>query len=271
MPLTSDEIPWGADFATNSYADIHDAHYAWKVGANGATVLANGNAGPLLTVKSYGHGQFIWHGDIQPLIGHGGYDPSMYAYLVYRRAIEWAFQTLNVPIVKLSPMAISLRHCPFMVRHDFENDMSLISSIQSSAQFEKSLGIKGDYYFCTGALRTYTGSDRAAIISSLRSAVSNYGATIGSHNGGLKNPVNSSLTPADYDYWHWGPDEALDQSPSGYASGKGLLIRLYPHLLTGYRRLAGTESTMAGPAAVQQITARGPGPHRFSIQPVNRP
>ncbi|WP_157046190.1 Ig-like domain-containing protein [Geotalea uraniireducens] len=214
-PLTSEEIPWG-----NSPAHvIHGKHWTWSVVANGATVVANGDSGPLLTVKNYGQGQFIYHGAIQPLIGHGMIDPSMYAYLVYRRAIEWAFESFTLPIVKLSPWRYPY-DAALVVRHDFEEYIDLIKTIKSSAQFEHSIGAVGEYYFSTGALRTYTGSDRATIISSLRDAVSYYGATIGSHNGGLKNPGNPSLQPSDHDYWHWGPDEALDQSPPGYANGK---------------------------------------------------
>ena len=62
--------------------------------------------------------------------------------------------------------------------------------------------------------------DKDAVVDSLRRAVTNYGATIGSHNGGLKNPVNDALSMGDFDYWHWGPDEALDVVPPGYTSGK---------------------------------------------------
>ena len=62
--------------------------------------------------------------------------------------------------------------------------------------------------------------DQSTVIASLRRAVTNYGATIGSHNGGLKNPVNDALSMSAFDYWHWGPDEALDVTPPGYTSGK---------------------------------------------------
>jgi hypothetical protein len=218
MPLFSEQIPWGLDPGSRNFEDIHNSHYAWQVTAGGATILAQGDLGPFLTVKNYGRGQIIWHGAFQPMIGHGGFDPGMYAYLVYRQAIEWAFQTLEVPIIRLSPWRYPY-DAALMVRHDFENDLNLIKSILPSAQFETAFGVKGDYYFCTGALRTYNGSDRSAIFSELKSAISDYGATIGSHNGGLKNPVNPSLLPADYDYWHWGPDEALDQRPEGYTDG----------------------------------------------------
>ncbi|MRR05413.1 MAG: hypothetical protein EG828_00485 [Deltaproteobacteria bacterium] len=215
MPLTADEIPWGVSptHAPNA------AHWTEKVTASGATVLANGFSGPLLTVTKYGNGEFIYHGAIQPLLGHNVTDPSMYAYLMYRKAIEWAFESFGLPIVKLSPWRYPY-DAALILRHDFETYSSRIKAIEASAQFEQSLGAKGDYYFCTGALRQYPYSDKDRIISSIRNAVSLYGATIGSHNGGLSNPVNTALTPADADYWHWGPDEALDQSPPGYASGK---------------------------------------------------
>ena len=216
---SSDEIPLGVSPAH----PVHTWHFAWQVIQGDATVLAQGDAGPLLTVKNYGQGQFIFHGPFQPIIGHGGFDSGMYAYVIYRKAIEWAFESFNVPIVKVSPWRYPY-DAALTVRHDYENVMSLIQTVESSAQFEQSVGAKGDYYFCTGALRTYTGADRGSTIISLQNAVSSYGATIGSHNGGLKNPVNAALQPSDYDYWHWGPDEALDQTVSGYTSGKAYAL-----------------------------------------------
>lgn len=213
-PFHDEEIPWGVSPSHK----IHQMHLAFRATAGGATVLANGIVGPLLTVNQYGAGQIIFNGQFQPLIGHGATDPSMYPYLFFRRAIEWAFESFRLPVVKLSPWRYA-HDAAFVARHDFENNTDSIRTIESSAQFEKSLGVKGDYYFCTGTLREEMGGD-AAVVTGLKNAVSQYGATIGSHNGGLKNPVNSALVPADYDYWHWGPDEALDTAPPGYASGK---------------------------------------------------
>ena len=43
----------------------------------------------------------------------------------------------------------------------------------------------------------------------------------------------------DFDYWHWGPDEALDVTPPGYTSGKAYAEAFYFIFLSGYRRLAG--------------------------------
>ena len=213
-PLNGDDIPWGV-----SPTHTRDTtRWAWQVIASGATDLADGDAGPLLTVNNYGLGQFIFHAEIQPLIGHDGFDPGMYEYLIYRRAIEAAFASFTLPVVKVSPWPYQY-DAAFVSRHDFENNPANIALINSSAQFEKSLGVKGDYYFCTGALRDDMGGS-PAVISGLQNAVTSFGATIGSHNGGLSNPANPALLPTDSDYWHWGPDEALDTSPPGYPSGK---------------------------------------------------
>jgi len=221
MPLYADQQPW---IIFPTYV-IHGANYVWQVQASSASVIANGDSGPLLAIKSYGQGQFIYHGALEPLVGHGGYDAGMYAYVIYRSAIEWAFESANLPLVKLSPWRYPY-DAAFVVRHDFENTPSLIQSIEASAQAENAVGAKGDYYFTTGTVRVgsedtqLSNSQKTQEITSLRRAVSLYGATIGSHNGGLKNPSNTSLSPADYQYWHWGPDEALDTHPAGYANGK---------------------------------------------------
>ena len=216
MPLTSEEIPLGT---VSPYHSIHGNHYVFDVTAdNGTAVIANGDSGPLLTTRPYGNGNFIYHGAAQPLIGHTVYDPSMYAYLIYRHAIEWAFEAANLPIIKLSPMPYEY-NAAFIVRHDFENDADSIRSIESSALFDYSHGAKSDYYFCTGTLREEM-PDEETVVAGLKRAVTNYGATIGSHNGGLKNPVSGALSLGDFDYWHWGPDEALDVAPPGYPSGK---------------------------------------------------
>jgi hypothetical protein len=187
MPLSSEEIPLG-DVTDHS---VRGSHYVFDVSADsGTTVIANGDSGPLLTTTPYGSGNIIYHGAMQPLIGHTVYDPSMYAYLIYRHAIEWAFEAANVPIIKLSPMPYEY-NAAFIVRHDFENYADSIRSLESSASFDYSHGAKGDYYFCTGTLREEM-PDRDTVVASLRRAVTNYGATIGSHNGGLKNPVSDS-------------------------------------------------------------------------------
>jgi hypothetical protein len=221
MPLSADQIPSGY------YPDypLHQAQKAWQVTATDAQVLATGTAGPLVAVKNYGGGQFIYDGLMQPLMGHGGFDEGMYNYVIFRRAIEWAFESASLPIIKVSPWRYAY-DAAFMMRHDLENFPTLISAIDQSAQFEQTRGVKGDYVFTTGTLRLgsedhqLTDQQKTDAISRLRTAVAVYGATIGSHNGGLPNPRATGLATSAYEYWHWGPDEALDVTPAGYANGK---------------------------------------------------
>ena len=214
MPLSSEEIPLG----DASGHGIHGYHWVFQVYASGGTtVIANGGSGPVLATTQYGMGNIVYHGAAQPLIGHTVYDPSLYAYLIYRNAIEWAFEAYDLPIIKLSPWPYEY-NAAFIVRHDTENHADVIRSIETSASYERSIGVRGDYFICTGTLREEM-PDRDTVVASLQRAVTNHGATIGSHNGGLKNPV-VSLPIGDFDYWHWGPDEALDITPPGYASGK---------------------------------------------------
>lgn len=217
MPSSSEEIPWGIS-PSHPFLAPHDI---WQVQAADATVLAQGDVYPFLTIKPYGKGYFIYCAAFQPLIGHSGFAPSMYAYVIFRRAIEWAFESANLPVLKLSPWPYQY-DAAFMVRHDLENFTNEIAAIEASAQVEFTNGARGDYFFCTGTLRddaspTYNTN---SLVASLRRAVTNYGATIGPHNGGLRNPNNPALVRGQYDYWHWGPDEALDVTPAGYPNGK---------------------------------------------------
>ena len=78
-------------------------HDVWQVSVNGGAVLANGDSTPSLVIRSYGKGNFIYFSQMQPVIGHGGFAPTHYSYLIFRRAIEWAFESANLPLVKVSP------------------------------------------------------------------------------------------------------------------------------------------------------------------------
>ena len=215
MPLTAEDISWGISPGhTRNYA-----HYFWQVTAGDAQVIAESSDEPYILTKPYGSGRFIYHGAMQPLIGNGGHAPAMYAYGIFRKAIEWAFESAGLPLIKVSPWPYPY-NAAYMVRHDFESYDWTISNIEESAEEENSVGAKGDYYFCTGTLREEIAIENPQdVIDGLRQAVSLYGATIGPHNGGLRNPNNPGLELGDDDYWHWGLDEALDTTPVGYASG----------------------------------------------------
>ncbi len=161
-----------------------------------------------------------------------------------------------MPIVKSSPWPYAY-DAAFMVRHDFENYLGAVGgTIESSAQYEQSVGAKGDYYFCTGILRTLpTEAEKQPYIDSIRRAVSLYGATIGSHNGGY--PNIGVTDPGAYDYWHWGPDTMIDRTSgfpapyesytSGYEYAKDS-IQISFQDLEGW--LAGTDNGRAGCGAL---------------------
>ena len=76
----------------------------------------------------------------------------MYAYMIYRNAVEWAFEAANLPIIKRSPLRYP-HDAAFIVRHDLENSPSRIAFVEASAAAEAALGVKGDYFLCTGTLR----------------------------------------------------------------------------------------------------------------------
>jgi len=114
MPSSSEEISWGIS-PDHPYTAPHDL---WQVStAPEVTVLAQGNVFPYLIVKPYGKGFFIYDAAFQPLVGHGGFAPGMYAYVILRRAIEWAFETSNLPVPKMSPWPYPY-DAAWMVRHD---------------------------------------------------------------------------------------------------------------------------------------------------------
>jgi hypothetical protein len=201
MPSAADEVSW-------PYIGVTAPEIIWAVNPGDATVVAQGDATPYLLVKQFGKGFFIYDAAMEPLIGHGGNAPGMYAYVFFRKAIEWAFQSDKLPVPKLSPWPYPY-DAAFMVRHDLENIQDEIANVATSAQFENANGAMGDYYFCTGTLRQEMSNSPAAI-AGLQQAVSNYNATIGPLNGGLPNPQNASLPVSDSDYWYWGPDQAFN-------------------------------------------------------------
>ncbi len=212
MPAFADEMNWGTCVHSFPYSAPHPI---WTISTNtGVQVIALADASAYITANQFGSGQFIYDAAMQPLIGHGGNGPGMYAYMILRRAIEWAFESNQQPVVKLSPWPYKY-DAAYMVRHDLENYVVEIAHISDSAQYENSYGAKGDYYFCTGAITNQY--NFATIVSGLQTAVNSYGATIASHNGGLPNPnlnvVGGCIFNVDdYNYFHWGPDDALDIS-----------------------------------------------------------
>ena len=190
MASSSEEISWPT--AVHLAGESPNAlppglpHLIWQVQASGASVIATGDGIlPYLLVQPYGKGYFIYDAAMQPLIGHGPWAPGMYAYSIFRNAIQWAFASMERPIPKVSPWPYAY-DAAVMFRHDGEAIPAMISNFGASAQFEHTNGASGDYYFCTGALREDMASISNTTVASLRQAIAD-GATICSHNGGLTN------------------------------------------------------------------------------------
>ena len=137
MLTNAEDVVWGSN----------GAQHLWQVVANGAEVIATGGSRPLLATKDYGSGRFIYHAILNPMVGAGGYDSGMYAYTIYRSAVEWAFEAANLPIVKRSPWPYAY-DAAFMIRHDFENYLGAVGGgIENSAQYEQSIGVEGRLLF----------------------------------------------------------------------------------------------------------------------------
>jgi hypothetical protein len=223
MPASSEEISW-PEANHVPFPPTGLPHLLWQVQPAGATVIAQGDSFPYILIQHYGRGWFIYDAAMQPLLGHGGWAPGMYAYGIVRNAIQWAFQSANMAVPKLSSWPYAY-NAAVIFRHDMEAIPSLIESIEVSAQFESTNNAHGDYYFCTGELREDM-TNLTSEVASLQRSVSNYNATVMPHNGGLTN-INTytpALTTNSYDYWHWGPDEVLDDGPPGYLNGSAYAL-----------------------------------------------
>jgi hypothetical protein len=211
MPVSPDEISWGV---CSSHI-LSEPQKIWGVSADSSTtVAASGDSSPYLTAKQYGSGYFIYHAAFQPLVGHGGNAPGMYAYSIFRKAIEWAFEANVRPVVRLSPWPYPY-DAAMMVRHDLENFFETIQHIEDSASLEFNQGAFGDYYFCTMILSGANAGDQQQITAQFQRAWDNYHANIASHNGGFANPSGCTSFPQ-----HWGTDEALDLTTTPFPSGR---------------------------------------------------
>jgi hypothetical protein len=251
MPSSSEEISWPESFHVGN-PPTSLPHLIWQTSRTTATVIAQGDGYPYLLIQPYGKGWFIYEAAMEPLIAHGGWAPGMYAYGIFRNAIQWAFQNSGMPIPKLSPWPYQY-NAAVMFRHDMEGASNLIVSISPSAQFEFANGARGDYFFCTGELREDMG-DPAPFVAALQQDVQLYGAMISSHNGGLTNcnPYVPPLTPDSYDYWHWGLDEVLDSQPPGFANGQAYALI---SLSNSFNDITGWFGTNNGSGGVKSLVA----------------
>ncbi len=150
--IPSGALLWSGKKSYDTSAWGSDTRWVWQVANVDSQVLATGDGGVELATKGYGNGRFIYDAELQPLLGDTGYSSSTFAYTIYRHAVEWAFESAGMPIVKVSPWQYPY-DAAGMVRHDLEASRFPGATILNSAQYEQGLGMKGDYYFTTGTLR----------------------------------------------------------------------------------------------------------------------
>ncbi|MGE5555962.1 MAG: hypothetical protein ACM3UY_06855, partial [Methanocella sp.] len=209
LPTTKDTLPLLSG----------EQHILWQAkptASNPAEVLATIDGNVMLATKAYSQGRFIYHSELAPLAGYGVYAPDTYEYVFFKNAIEWAFESSNMPLTRLSPWPYAYDSA-FIVRHDLDFSMNGVQWIVNSTLMEQSLGVVGQYYVVTGDVND--ASNKAFLVSQLQQA-QGLGAEIGSHNGGFNcSPWAPYLKYGDWAFYHWGSDEAIAYHPSGKAAG----------------------------------------------------
>jgi hypothetical protein len=217
------EINWQLALTDHTVCSLdppNSLHYAWNVmptAVNPAQVLMTIDDNVMLAVKQSSSGVYIYHSELAPLASYSVFSPLTYEYMIFRQAVEWAFENCGVPLARLSAWPYQYNSA-FVVRHDMDlNEGITVEWIADSAAAEQALGVTGQYYVVTGDVRDSSSS--AELISLIQQAQS-LGAKIGSHNGGLNcTPWDPTLVYGDYLFYHWGPDEAMNNFPTGMVDG----------------------------------------------------
>ena len=154
-----------------SYRDStfdHAPHWAQNVAATTATVLAKtGDDVPILTVKNYGKGRFIYHSEFNPLAGYTMHTVASHVYGFYRAAIDEAHAARHLPNIRLGAWPYP-NVAAFMTRHDHVSNRGFDTTFDppgcsrapsctsnccedhSVAEIEHRHGVRGSYFLRTG-------------------------------------------------------------------------------------------------------------------------
>lgn len=247
--LPNDDILRNWALAT-SYRDSnfdHDPHWAQNVIPTSATtrVLAKtGEDNPILTVRNYGAGRFIYHSEFNPLAGYTMHTVASHVYGFYRTAIDQAHAARSLPLVRLGAWPYP-NVAAFMTRHDHVPNRGFDTTFDPRgcsrepacttnccedhrvAQIEHSHGVRGSYFLRTGpttdpavaeALPLEPGSgpcsggatDCLPQIKSNIAYMVELGALFGSHT------TNERINPCDFVPGHvCAVDTAMDQPVRG--------------------------------------------------------
>lgn len=206
---------WALAVSFDDSTFAHGPHWVQSVAATTATVLATtGDNFPILTVKNYGAGRFIYHSEFNPLAGYTMHTVASHVYGFYRTAINQAHAARGLPNVRLGAWPYPYV-AAFMTRHDHTPNFGFNTTPDrpgcsrvprctknccedhSVAEIEHRNGVRGSYFLRTGPGSRYRGAlpstDRSApcpvgdtdcdrqITDNLAYMANELGALFGSH------------------------------------------------------------------------------------------
>jgi hypothetical protein len=175
-------------------------HFAWATKSIGATVLGTfewtgsvdkTSAGyyniPLIAYNNYGSGCFIYHSELGIPLAYGTWGPDAFTYTIVRKAVEWAFEANNAPLVRLAPWQYPTK-AAFIIRTDCDGG---ISDMLNYVAIDEARGAHGEYYIVTNEA---AGSvpDPASILNQAK----NRGAITGSHSSYHTGPDSEAYATA---------------------------------------------------------------------------
>jgi len=175
-------------------------HLAWATITKSATVLATfewtgpttvnpeGYTNiPLIAFNPYGNGYFIYHSELAPLAGWGGFSVDSFEYTFFRKAIEWAFELNGAPLIRFAPWPYP-KKAAFIARHDCCEPEG-IQPMPTYVALEKEGGIQSEYYVVTDSVGVI---DPATTLKQAKLD----GAYIGSHSSSHISPDLQTETAA---------------------------------------------------------------------------
>ena len=126
LPTTKDTLPLLS-------GEQHILCQSKPTASNPAEVLATIDGNVMLATKAYSQGRFIYHSELAPLAGYGVYAPDTYEYVFFKNAIEWAFESSNMPLTRLSPWPYAYDSALLFVSDlDFSDEMGLNGLLTST-------------------------------------------------------------------------------------------------------------------------------------------
>ncbi len=186
------DLPWAMPRAFNDTLKVFTTgssmdHQAWSTTTTTATPLAvlQGTSTPFMAINQFNRGWFIYQAEASPLAGWGEGNVILLEYTFFRKAIEWAFQTRGLPLVRVSAWPYP-NQAAFALRHD---DINVPS--QSLITQEQSRNVHGQYFVLTG-----WGIPDPSVMPAALAWATSHGAIIGSHSEGHIAPDTQSATDA---------------------------------------------------------------------------